>query len=252
MRKNLLNSHTLRFCSTSDTHGCRFDVPPCDFFCHCGDWSPLNFQGDFIRMQSWLDEFITYLCNIPCRYVVIIAGNHDLIMESLLGKDIFRNTQYRLGLTRTVFDEVGIPVQECKVHYLNRESVTLDGVTFWGSPVTKQINRYVKRWAFETNNPSYEIPSNADVVLTHQPPSCNGLGNTYWKQSTPSKRLGSDELRDAVYSSAAKLLMCGHIHTGNHKMTSLNNESKTRVCNVSYLDEDYEVAYPVTEVNISL
>lgn len=246
------SKNTLKICATSDTHGNPIVIPECDFFCHCGDWSPLYLQDNFVRMQSWLDAFITNLCQLPCRYVVIIAGNHDLIMESMLGKDIFRNTQYRLGLTRTALDSDGIPVQECKVHYLNRDSVTLDGVTLWGSPVTRQINRAVKRWAFETNHPSYDIPSKADIVLTHQPPSCNGLGNTYWKQSTPSKRLGSDELRDAVYGSNAKLLMCGHIHTGNHKMTSLNNEAKTRVCNVSYLDEDYEIAYPVTELNLSL
>ena len=79
----------------------------------------------------------------------------------------------------TTVIENGYPKHIVKVHYLNRDSIILDGVKFWGSPVTRQVNRHTKWWAFETNSPTYEVPDDADILLMHQPPSCNGLGNTY-------------------------------------------------------------------------
>ena len=237
---------SMKICAISDTHGYTFEVPPCDVFCHCGDWSPTDIQDDFVRMQDWLEEFLKHLCRIPCKHVVLIAGNHDMCMESMMLCHAFKDMQYHLGLTTTVIEN-GYPKHVVKVHYLNRDSIILDGVKFWGSPVTHQVNQYIKRWAFETNSPTYEIPDDADIILTHQPPSGNGLGNTYWKQNRPSKRLGSDELKEAVWNSHAKLLLCGHTHTGNHNLTTLNNVAKTKACNVSMLDEQYEVRYPVAE-----
>lgn len=233
--------NSLKICATSDTHGNKFQIPPCDVFCHCGDWSPLHLQSDMICMQEWLEEFVTSLCSLPCKYVVIIAGNHDLIMQSMLGKNIFQSIQYRLGLTTTFVGDDGLPKTVCKVHYLDRDSVKLDGWTFWGSPVTKQFSRFTKRWAFETHLPAYDIPDDVDVILTHQPSDYGGLGNTYWRKRQKSKRLGSKTLTEAVLKTNAKLHLCGHIHTGNHDGVIYKNQAQTFGCNVSMLDEDYQV-----------
>ena len=129
------------------------------------------------------------------------------------------------------------------MHYLNRTSVGLDGVRFWGSPVTKQINRYRKYWAFETNTPRYDIPEDTEVILTHHPSDYKGLGNTHWRMPEPSKRLGVKSLTDAVLKTKAKMHLCGHIHTGNHSPVVYMNEAQTIGCNVSMLDENYCVAY---------
>ena len=229
-------------CGISDTHGHEFSIDPCDILCHCGDWSPLEIQNDFCAMLKWMEKFITHLCELPCSHVVIIAGNHDRIMDSILGNGIFEDVQYRLGLTSTFIGDDGIPVTRAKVHYLDRESIVLDGLKFWGSPVTKQVNRYCKYWAFETNNPQYDIPPDADVVLTHQPSDYKGLGNTNWHCMEPSKRLGSPSLTEAVTGSNAVLHLCGHIHTGNHECVTYSNYI-TRGYNVSMLDEGYEKHY---------
>lgn len=240
----------MKICALSDTHGYDFTIPSCDVFCHCGDWSPLEIQNDFVSMASWMETFITHLCNLPCRHVVIIAGNHDLIMDSIMGKCLFEDIQYRLGLTKTYIGEDGMPKTEMKVHYLNRESITLEGITFWGSPVTKQINRYRKYWAFETNTPEYDIPEDTDVILTHQPSDYKGLGNTYWRMPEPSKRLGVKALTDAVLKTKAKMHFCGHIHTGNHNPVVYMNEAQTVGCNVSMLDENYDVAFELGQFDL--
>lgn len=233
----------MKICALSDTHGYDFTIPECDVFCHCGDWSPLEIHDDFVSMASWMETFITHLCNLPCRHVVIISGNHDLIMDSLMGKGMFEDIQYRLCLCTSFIGENGVPKTEKKVHYLNRTSVELDGVRFWGSPVTKQIDRYRKHWAFETNTPEYDIPEYTDVILTHHPSDYKGLGNTHWHMPEPSKRLGVKSLTDAVLKTKAKMHLCGHIHTGNHSPVVYMNEAQTIGCNVSMLDENYVVAY---------
>ena len=82
-------------------------------------------------MQEWLECFIKHLCGLPCKNVVIISGNHDMCMESVMLCHAFKDMQYHLGLTTTVI-ESGYPKHVVKVHYLNRDSIILDGVKFWG------------------------------------------------------------------------------------------------------------------------
>ena len=36
-----MKEQAIQLCALSDTHGFDFGIPPCDIFCHCGDWSPL-------------------------------------------------------------------------------------------------------------------------------------------------------------------------------------------------------------------
>ena len=238
----LIDSNVVHICALSDTHGQDFTIPMCDIFCHCGDWSPLYIQGDFAQMYLWVDSFVETLYNLPCRYVVIIAGNHDLIMESETAANLFDEIQEKLGLIKHYIDDNGERRTEKKIHYLNCHSVKLMGVKFWGSPVTKQINRYRKYWAFETNTPSYDIPTDTDVILTHQPPELNGLGNVRWGICEPSEPLGSMHLTEAVSKTRAQYHFCGHIHTGNHSECRYPNGITVGV-NVSILDEDYEKAY---------
>ena len=224
-------NQTTRIVALSDTHGLPFTIPACDICCHCGDWSPLACQGDFEAMYAWLERFVDRLLQLPCRYVIIIAGNHDMVMESESFQDVFDNIQ-KQKLANT----------EKKIHYLNCTSVRLMGLNFWGSPVTRQINRYRKYWAFETNYPAYDIPDDTDIILTHQPPDLNGLGNVLWGIDSPSRPLGNAALTNAVEKSHARYHFCGHIHTGNHEKCPYRN-GRTIGVNVSLLDEAYEIQY---------
>ena len=241
-------NRVIRLCAISDTHDMAFTIPECDVCCHCGDWSPLELQGNFEAMYEWLEAFVETLLNLPCRYVVLIAGNHDYIMESDVARNIFDEIQARCGGVRRYEDEHGVMHIDKKIHYLDRSSVDLLGLKFWGSPVTKQVNRYCKYWAFETNVPSYDIPNDVDIILTHQPPELNGLGNILWDVNDPSEPLGCNTLTKAVEQTHAKYHFCGHIHTGNHAASRYCNG--TIGVNVSILDDDYEVAYEPRIVNI--
>ncbi len=250
-----MRSKDLRICALSDTHGRAFSIPDCDIFCHCGDWSPLRIQNDYESMFKWLNKFVQMLYDLPCKYVVIIAGNHDFVMESETATDVFDEIQEQLGYIKTYIDEKGIKRTEKKIHYLDRTSVELMGAKFWGTPVTRQVNRYRKYWAFEKNRPDYDIPKDTDIILTHQPSDWGGLGNVHYGLGSESEELGCKYLTNAVVGTHAKYHLCGHIHTGNHEGCIYPNGpggafrlDGTHGINVSMLDEDYEEAYKPFEL----
>ena len=233
--------NALTLCALSDSHGYSFSIPKCDIFCHCGDWSPLRIQCNYEAMFEWLESFVEFLCNLPCRYVVLIAGNHDNIMRTQSAETVFDDLQEKLGAILTYVDADGVRHREKKVHYLRENTVELLGVKFWGSPVTRQINPYRKYWAFENNRPMYPIPEDADVILTHMPSDCEGLGTVHNDSQRRANKLGCPYLTSAVTGSHAKYHFCGHIHTGNHQGCTYPNG--TIGVNVSMLDESYEKAY---------
>ena len=54
------------------------------------------------------------------------------------------------------------------------------------------------------------------------------------------KELGSEKLTERIAEVQPQLVLCGHIHTGNHNETRMN---RTRMFNVSLLNEQYRVRY---------
>jgi Icc-related predicted phosphoesterase len=63
----------------------------------------------------------------------------------------------------------------------------------------------------------------------------------------PERHCGSFALRDAILEKSPKYCFCGHIHTGDHNENLLG---KTICQNVSLLDEEYKVRYPVRVLEI--
>ena len=215
----------------SDTHGIDFKIPKCDLLVHCGDWSDLKIQRDEELMWCFLHRFLSKVENSSCGYFIFIAGNHDLIT-------LTENFESRIkDLARKLCPHL-------QVYYLNNSSVIINDIKFWGSPVTQQINPKFKYWAHETNTPIYEIPDDTDVVITHQPPKYKGLGTTYWlDKSGLSNNYGSEELYSALLKTEAKYHFCGHIHTGQHRFTTYENEVGTKGINCSLLNEEYRMQY---------
>lgn len=133
----------------SDTHGKHNDLrqlPKGDTLIHAGDVSK---RGHPMEILDFLDWFT----NQKFKHKVFIAGNHDFFLER----------------AHTNVIEQMIPKD---VIYLNNSGVQLDGVKFWGSPITPWFNN----WAFNrergTEIKQYWdlIPENTNVLITHGPP----------------------------------------------------------------------------------
>ena len=74
----------MKIAVTSDLHGYLPDIEPCEVLFICGDISPLDIQSNIPKMQVWLrNKFASWINNLPCNQVLMVAGNHDFIFQWL-------------------------------------------------------------------------------------------------------------------------------------------------------------------------
>lgn len=193
----------------SDTHGMHdhVRVPPGDVLIHCGD-----FSGDDHGIGN-LAKFLIWLERHPHKHKIFIAGNHDWIFEK----------ENDLAVTLT---------KEYGVTYLQQSSVEIDGVNFWGSPITPEFCG----WAFNRKRgPEIKaywdhIPANTDVLITHGPPKgildYNAFDKFY---------CGCEELAVKVDEVKPKLHCFGHIHS----RYGWSQKDGITFINASACDENY-------------
>jgi Icc-related predicted phosphoesterase len=176
----------MRIVCISDTHGVhrKLELPPADVLIHAGDFMASG------RSIEEIDDFDDWLDSLPHRHKIVVAGNHDLLFEST-------------------------PV-EAKVHlssavYLENASVTLEGLHFWGCPVTPVL----RDWAFSVDRGACSrefwsrIPAETDVLVTHGPPF--GILD---KDHILSSHMGCQDLTQAVREIKPRLHVFGHVHGG--------------------------------------
>lgn len=219
----------MKLVAISDLHGQFPEIPsdPFDVLCICGDIFPLRMQTNIPQCESWLKKtFIPWCQDLPCKYVLVVAGNHDFFFERELYSDI---THIFIGT---------------KIRYLENDSFEFGDITFYGTPYCHQFGL----WAFmredEYLSKIFEtIPENVNVLLTHDAPYGTSdicLQNTPWMSG---EHIGCMPLRDAVLKKKPKIVLHGHLHSTNHNV-ELMGEADTEVYNVSVLDEAYELKYP--------
>lgn len=119
-------------------------------------------------------------------------------------------------------------------HYLCDSGVTIDGVNFWGSPITPTFFN----WAFNRDRGRNilkhweKIPLDTDVLITHGPPY-GILDYTMSKMN-----VGCEELLKKVKLIKPQYHLFGHIH----EAYGVYNDESTTYMNGSILDEDYIIA----------
>lgn len=169
-------------------------------------WEGYSTNGRYkiLELQDW--------CRTP---IIMCQGNHD-------------RWDYRIFK------------HDKNIHLLVNESVTIDGVVFYGSPYTTKFCN----WAWmESEDNLYNMwnstmPDKIDVAVMHQPPhrygdSCHQ--NTYGNNK--DTHLGSTALLKLLDEREIKNCFVGHIHTGK-RLTK--HPSGTIIRNVSCLSETYE------------
>lgn len=238
----------MRLIAISDTHGNLPEIPQGDVLCIAGDISPLKYQRNLPSMVPWLAKrFATWADKLPVEKVVLVAGNHDFVFQSPEYKDAAIAAVTSLG----------------KVVYLENSTYEHNGKLFYGSPwVIGPAG-----WAFYDGTKQLEMieetmPEGVDVAIFHQPLEYGGngrvlqvpswmIGQTFDSSFLTDDHLhpsyGSTALDNIVEKKAPKLVVTGHVHSGNHEIVSLND---TMVANVSLLDEDYKLKYRAFELNI--
>ena len=180
----------------SDTHNTTPALPPGDLLLHAGD---LTEKGSLAELQAQL----TWLDAQPHTYKVVIAGNHDLLLDAAVEKGA---------------GESPAELDWGSIIYLQDRPVTLDFptghvLTVYGAPWTPRFGK----WAFQ-HPPKSDVwtdavPAHVDILLTHGPPQCHLDRNTY------GARLGCPHLLRELYRARPRLVVFGHVHEGYGRET---------------------------------
>jgi len=168
----------------SDTHGMysNLELPDGDVLIHAGD---ITRHGKL----SELKDFNVWLGEQPHQHKIIIAGNHDWCFE--------RQKQASLKILTNAM-------------YLEDESITIAGYTFYGSPWQPRF----QNWAFNlTRGKALQekwdlITENVDVLITHGP-AFGLLDKIHSGENT-----GCENLLTKIEEIKPKVHICGHIHEG--------------------------------------
>lgn len=174
----------MRIVCIGDTHGLhrKLTVPEAEILIHAGDFMA---QG---RAIEEIDDFNDWLGALPHRHKVVVAGNHDLLFESCpkLAKACLSNAVY-----------------------LEHAGAILQGIRFWGCPVTPVLPYMA--FAVERGAASRKywdkIPLGTDVLVTHGPPF--GILD---KEDILGSHMGCEQLAKAVQRVQPKLHVFGHVH----------------------------------------
>jgi|SRR5690606_32275221 len=199
----------MQIVAISDTHGKHRDlkIPDGHILIHAGDISRGGTKEQVI-------DFLEWFAVQRHTHKIFVAGNHDFFFEQADSNEI----------SNIIPDGIV---------YLNDSSIKINGVKFWGSPITPSFNN----WAFNRNRGSEIkkhwdlIPNDTDVLITHGPPF-GILDETVY-----GKRTGCEELLLRVYQVKPQYHIFGHIHEDYGSFA----KGETTFVNASVLDDWYEM-----------
>ncbi|KAL1868558.1 hypothetical protein VTK73DRAFT_3614 [Phialemonium thermophilum] len=190
----------------SDTHNTKpSPLPPGDILLHAGD---LSQYGTWPEIQAQL----TWLADQPHPHKIVIAGNHDLLLDrAFVAAHPDRELERRPEHRRDHLDWGALA-------YLERESVDLtvgeDGrrIRVFGSPWTPRCGNWAFQYAADaapsgdSSSFSWEgaVPDGTDVVLAHGPPAGH----------LDDGGKGCARLLAELWRVRPRLVVCGHIHAG--------------------------------------
>lgn len=176
----------------SDTHTQTPTVPDGDILLHAGD---LTNTGTFAELQAQLD----WLNGLPHAQKLVVAGNHDLLLDVAFCDQF----PYRMSEEPSATRE---DLNWGSIIYLDddRTTLTVRGrkITIFGSPLTPQCGT----WAFQ--HPPIrdvwkgKVPEGTDVLVTHGPP--RGHLDLAGK--------GCEWLTRELWRKRPRLVVFGHIH----------------------------------------
>jgi len=196
-----MSSKTVKIVCISDTHGRTDDenfpeIPDGDILLHAGDISQEGNLDHVSKFNDWLGT-------LPHQYKIVIAGNHDKMLDPDLNENAREMKQI---LTNCI--------------YLEESAVYIKGIKFYGCPFSiKQgdsTNNAFQMSTEELKSKWEKIPFDTDILLTHTPP----YGINDLKKLDPEPQGCKNLLKEVTERVKPKLHLFGHIHgrNGSHKI----------------------------------
>ena len=186
---------------------------------HCGDVSSRGRVNEITGFLDWFD-------GLDFKYKIFIAGNHDFLFEDD---------------PETISDLLSTKYKS--LIYLNDSGIEINGIKFWGSPVTPRFFD----WAFNRDSDIQHhwamIPYDTNVLITHGPPY--GILDITKRDRKP---VGCHYLRKRLFDlKDLKIHAFGHIHEAfGHQVGDTDDDfseesfNQIHFVNASYLNLNYD------------
>lgn len=203
----------------SDTHNQheKIDIPHGDVIIHAGDFTEAGTKAETYNFLNWFS-------GLPHQHKILVPGNHDFYLE-----------KYLSHLT-TIIPQ--------NIHCLINDSIIIDNIKFWGSPVTPGNETWAFKLPYGTAIKKLwnEIPVDVDFLITHGPPYkiLDELDN--------KMQIGCDELEKRIKKLEIPHHIFGHVH---HEYGVVRTK-KTTYYNVSSINEYYQFVNKPVVINHSL
>ena len=188
----------------SDTHNGRPQVPDGEILIHAGDATQSGTLKEFQATIDWMHS-------LPHRYKILIAGNHDMLLDSTLDN----RPNSGGAVVRTA-------INWRSIIYLEKSTTVLRcsggrQVQIYGNPMTPKHGNWAFQYERRADVWRDVIPSGTDILVTHGPPLAH-LDISGW---------GCKHLLDAVWKVKPRLHVFGHLHDGHGmKLVSWNDCQK--------------------------
>lgn len=184
----------------SDTQCTQPEIPDGDVLLHAGD---LTNRGTFAEFQAQLD----WINTLPHRHKVVIAGNHDALLDPEYVKRHPDRIYQGEGTARA-------DLAWGSIIYLNHSSTQLrfsgDGgshrqLKIYGSPWSEQFGTWAFQYPPIRDVWTSTVPDDTDVLLVQGPP----------KDYLDLEGKGCPNLLKEVRRVRPRLVVFGHIHAGH-------------------------------------
>ena len=186
----------------SDTHNRQPSLPPGDLLIHAGD---LTQKGSFDELQAQL----TWLAAQPHHHKVVIAGNHDLLLDA----NFLEQNPWRLieKPNASCFD-----LDWADLIYLQNTSTTISfpasngrSLTIHGAPQTPDCGAWAFQYPPIRDVWTTTVPAKTDILVTHTPPWGHLDRNHHGLHS------GCPHLLRRIHDVRPRLMLFGHIHAAH-------------------------------------
>ncbi|MBZ9631046.1 metallophosphatase domain-containing protein [Salegentibacter sp. LM13S] len=203
----------------SDTHNKhkQIPIPDGDVLIHAGDITEGGTKREVVDFLEWFSAQ-------PHEHKIFIAGNHDFFFEKYNEEEI-----------QKIIPE--------NVNYLKESGINLNGIKFWGSPVTPGDGT----WAFnqkqtqEIDSHWEQIPEDTQVLISHTPPyKIKDVLNN-------GKHIGCASLLKTIQNREIEFHIFGHVHD-SYGITTV---AGTKFINASCLDNKYRSLHPPLALDIN-
>lgn len=187
-------------------------IPEGDVLIFAGDMCGIGTEKEIIDFNNWLGEQ-------SCKYKIVVAGNHDGPLAEF-------PSNYKSNLLSNAY-------------YLENSEVIIDGIKFYGSPITPTFCD----WYFMANRGKEiqkywnMIPNDTNVLIGHGMPY--GILDFLVKANGDlGECVGDLDLLNKIKKlEKLKLYVGGHLHSGY----GIFKQEGLTFINASNCNEEYEI-----------